>query len=111
MATIRNSGEIPTPNSPRAHRHQEENGVKDDRPILADFHPPKPSAQRTAKLAGEAPSGAVDTWLTASAGAGCVGGVGYIAKTYLTSGNGGAGGNYCGRFSFTCNGPGRVKFH
>jgi hypothetical protein len=49
-------------------------------------------------------------WELPLVGAGCVGGVAYISKTCLTSGNGGAGGNYCGRFSSTCNGPGRVKF-
>jgi hypothetical protein len=56
-------------------------------------------------LAGEAPSGAVDTWLTASAGLACVGGVSYIEQTYLSASG---DPDYCGRFA--CNGPGRVRF-
>lgn len=44
-------------------------------------------------LAGEAPTGAVDTWLTASAMAGCAGGSGTIIHNLLGDGN---GLDYCG---------------
>ena len=57
-------------------------------------------------LAAEAPTGGVDSWLTVSAGAGCVGGVAYIEQTYLSANA--SSPNYCGRYA--CNGPGRVRF-
>jgi hypothetical protein len=58
-------------------------------------------------FAANAPAGAVAAWLTASAGVGCVAGVGYIEQTYLTAHA--SDPNYCGRYA--CNGPGRVPLN
>jgi hypothetical protein len=59
-------------------------------------------------LAAEAPTGAIDTWLTPSGGAGCVGGVTYIDTTYIAPHQGTP--DYCGARTTACNGPGRVIF-